>query len=154
MPPRKAAKATIVREAAEIASYLRDLSHRYVAAPAEADKARSGLTNPQITAITILYDRGPLSLKDLSNAAGLSHSTVSGIVDRLERRGLVLRSVEPSDRRVSRIEVTDEVNLYVREQLEREQVGRLLPILEAFTRDERRAIREGLRLLHARVRDE
>ena len=39
-----------------------------------------------------------LSVKELSRRMGLSHSTVSGIVDRLERRGLVARRVQRTAR--------------------------------------------------------
>ena len=138
----------MVRETQQIASYLRELSRRYVEAPAEADKQRSGLTVPQISVITLLFDRGPLSLRDLSAAAGLSHSTVSGIVDRLEKRGFVCRDVDEKDRRRTSISVTAEVDRYAREDLGRQQVGRLLPIMRAATAGERRLISDGLRTLH------
>lgn len=78
------------------------------------DVARSGLTGPQVRAIEVLFDSGPLSLKDLSAKLHLSHSTVSGIVDRLARRQYVRREPHPDDRRVSRITVTEEVARYAR----------------------------------------
>jgi len=36
----------------------------------------------------------------------LSHSTVSGIVDRLQARGIVTRSTDSKDRRLTRIALT------------------------------------------------
>ena len=53
------------------------------------DVAGSGLTGPQVRAIEVLFDRRPLCLKELSTELHLSHSTVSGIVDRLARRRFV-----------------------------------------------------------------
>jgi DNA-binding MarR family transcriptional regulator len=148
---RRAARERLIEEAAEIARLVREVSLRYVEAPAEADKSRSGLTVPQIAAITALYDRGPLSLKDLSRELRLSHSTVSGIVDRLERRGLVARTVDAQDRRVTRIAVTSDVNTYARETFLERQLGRLLPALEAASDTDRQTITDGLRLLHSLV---
>jgi len=137
-----------VAEATEIARLLREVS-RYIQQQAELDKQRSGLTLPQISTVTALFDRGPLSLKDLSRELGLSHSTVSGIVDRLERHGLAQRSVDPSDRRVTRISVTHEVDAYARQGYLEGQLGRLLPALRSATDEQRRRIKDGLNLLHS-----
>lgn len=147
-PPRSGADATVLRDTQQVASYLRELSRRYVEAPVEADKQRSGLTVPQISVIAWLFDSGPQSLRDLSAGLGLSHSTVSGIVDRLEKRGLVRRDVDDTDRRRTSISVTAEVDRYVREDLGRQQVGRLLPIMQAASEAERKVIAEGLRTLY------
>jgi len=46
-----------------------------------------------------LVDSGGLSLKLLSEKVSLAHSTVSGIVDRLEKRGMVKPGVLASHRR-------------------------------------------------------
>ncbi|MBV8526695.1 MAG: MarR family transcriptional regulator [Candidatus Dormibacteraeota bacterium] len=137
-----------MRETHQVASYLRDLSRRYVEAPVEADKQRSGLTVPQISVIAMLFDSGPQSLRELSGSLGLSHSTVSGIVDRLERRGLVRRDTDETDRRRTSISVTAAVDRYAREDLGRQQVGRLLPIMRSATAAERKVIADGLRTLH------
>src|SRR5204863_128629 len=51
----------------------------------EQDIASSGLTLPQIAVLRQLTVQDGLSLKELSERLGLAHSTVSGIVDRLER---------------------------------------------------------------------
>jgi MarR family transcriptional regulator, organic hydroperoxide resistance regulator len=142
-------RAGVAAEADEAARLLRDINRRYRDQPIESDIARSGLTFPQVSAVTTLYERGALSLNELSTELGLSHSTVSGIVDRLERRGFVRRTVDSVDRRVSRISVTDEVVGYVEKGLPRGQAGRLEPALKAATREQRRMILEGLALLHS-----
>lgn len=138
-------------EAAEIARLLREATRRYQDLPVEAEIRRSGLTMPQVSAITMLFDRGPLSLKDLSRELGLSHSTVSGIVDRLERRGLLHREVDERDRRLTRISITPDVKGYVDQGLLEAQLGRLLPALRSATPEERRRIKEGLTLLHSLI---
>src|SRR5258707_2846592 len=92
----------LLADATDISRLLREVQ-RYVEQPQDAAMRESGLTMPQVSTLGVLFDRGPLSLKDLSRELGLSHSTVSGIVDRLERRGLARRAVDPADRRGSPI---------------------------------------------------
>lgn len=90
---------------------------------------------------------GGLSLKELSARMGLAHSTVSGIVDRLEKRELVTRQVDPDDRRISRVVVTDLVTQYVGEVMQSQKQSRLARALQLGTPEERRLVLEGLRLL-------
>jgi len=138
----------LLAEATEIVRLLRAV-RRYVEQPNDAAMRESGLTMPQVSTLTVLSDRGPLPLKDLSRELGLSHSTVSGIVDRLERRGLARRAVDLADRRISLISVTDVVDAYAREGYSRGQAGRLLPALESANADQRRSIKAALTLLHS-----
>ncbi|ADK14951.1 MULTISPECIES: MarR family winged helix-turn-helix transcriptional regulator [Clostridium] len=65
------------------------------------------LTAPQGMLIEILCRYGEMKISDLSNKMGLSSSTVSGIVDRLEKQGLVKRTRSDEDRRVVYVDVTD-----------------------------------------------
>ncbi|HEX2360712.1 MAG TPA: MarR family transcriptional regulator [Jiangellaceae bacterium] len=111
-----------------------------------AEAEASGLTGPQVTLIASLVSRGPMTLTELSRALGMSHSTASGIVDRLASRGLLQRTPDATDRRRRRIVVTDKVTRYVRE-LEAGPAGRLATALAAATTEQRRSITRGLQLL-------
>lgn len=53
---------------------------------------------------------------DLGRCAGLEPSTMTGVIDRMERDGLVRREDDPGDRRAQRIILTDE-GFRVREHL-------------------------------------
>lgn len=66
-----------------------------------------GLTGPQISALKILEVVGELSLSELSERMSARNSTITGIVDRMERDGLVVRERSQSDRRVVRIRATE-----------------------------------------------
>jgi MarR family transcriptional regulator, organic hydroperoxide resistance regulator len=148
--PRRSVLAT---EADELARLLREINRWYRDQTVEADIARSGLTIPQVAAISVLYEHGPLSLKDLSRELGLSHSTVSGIVDRLERQDLVVRRTDEADRRISRIGVTRQVDRYVSEGYLAGQNARLVAALKAATPARRKRIRDGIATLHALLRE-
>lgn len=66
------------------------------------------LTAPQGMVIGILSHAGEMKISDLSEKLGLSNSTVSGIIDRLELQGFVERVRSQEDRRVVYVRVTPE----------------------------------------------
>ena len=66
-----------------------------------------GLTGPQLTVIKILEELGDLSLSGLSARIKAKNSTVTGIIDRMEREGLVERKRSEADRRIVLIRLTD-----------------------------------------------
>ena len=77
--------------------------------PIEEEAARAGITLPQQNVMQVLIRSDGLSLKELSKQVGLAHATVSGIVDRLEKRGMVVRRQNPEDRRFTKIMISDAV---------------------------------------------
>lgn len=66
-----------------------------------------GLTGPQVSALKILEAMGDLSLTELSGRMSAKNSTITGIVDRMERDGLVVRERSQTDRRVVLIRATE-----------------------------------------------
>lgn len=67
-----------------------------------------GLTGPQLAALDEIVRAGTVSPTALARAVHLSQATVTGIVQRLERRCLVERHKSASDRRSFDISATDE----------------------------------------------
>lgn len=65
------------------------------------------LTGPQLTVLKMLEGVGDLSLSELSERIRAQNSTVTGIIDRMEREGLVVRARSTEDRRVVKIKLTD-----------------------------------------------
>lgn len=121
--------------------------YRLLRRPFDADAASSGLTVPQITVLEELANEDGLSLKELSRRLSLSHSTVSGIIDRLEKRELVQRTADEQDRRSSRIMLSPSVQAYIREAVPSRRLGPLLRALEEMSPEARRTILTGLRTL-------
>lgn len=66
------------------------------------------LTGPQGMLIGILTKFGEMKISDLSEKMGISNSTVSGIIDRLEIQGYIKRSRSTEDRRVVMVNLTKE----------------------------------------------
>lgn len=65
-----------------------------------------GITAPQGMVIGTLSKLGQIKISDLSERLGLSNSTVSGIVDRLEKQHFVERIRSEEDRRVVYVKLT------------------------------------------------
>jgi len=134
-----------VREAEGILATIRLLWRDLLRNP-YADAEAFGMTGPQVTVMACLATRGPITLTELSRTLGMSHSTASGIVDRLEARGLVRRSEDATDRRRTAISVTEGVTRYVRD-LEQGPSGRLVRALESASSAQRAAVTAGLQSL-------
>ena len=64
------------------------------------------ITSPQLVALLAIAEMGPSTLKSIGRAIQLSPSTVVGIVDRLEEKGLVQRERDTRDRRNVFVAVT------------------------------------------------
>ena len=67
---------------------------------------RHDLSVIQIRLLGVLRDREP-TMNALGRHLGLDKSSISGLVDRAQRRGLVTRTVSASDRRVYQGSMTD-----------------------------------------------
>ena len=67
---------------------------------------RADLTGPQLTVVKLLEQVGDLSLSELSDRIRAQNSTVTGIIDRMERENLVVRERSKEDRRVVHIKLT------------------------------------------------
>jgi DNA-binding MarR family transcriptional regulator len=65
-----------------------------------------GITGPQLWVLKTLYQNGSLSLGELSKGMYLNPSTITGVIDRLEKKGFVLRGRNEIDRRVVKVQLT------------------------------------------------
>ncbi|RKD25129.1 hypothetical protein BEP19_04745 [Ammoniphilus oxalaticus] len=80
---------------------------------------KNGITVPQAVVIGEL-NLGPKTIGQLSKALDLSNSTVSGVIDRLERNKIVVRKRDENDRRVVRVSLSQDYN----------QLGEQYPVLK------------------------
>lgn len=70
--------------------------------------ARWALSPSQFNVLNLLSDQSTgLTQTELGRALIMHRSNVTGLVDRLERRGLIVRREVPGDRRVKRVELTE-----------------------------------------------
>lgn len=61
------------------------------------------ITPPQFNALQFLVDEEELTVSELSNRLYLAPSTITDLVDRMEKNGLVIRKKDPKDRRIVKL---------------------------------------------------
>ena len=115
--------------------------------PVEAEFARGGLTGPQRSVMHVVVQSEGISLKELSKQVALAHSTVSGIVDRLEKQGLLERKTDSNDGRISLIAASKAVLDFLRDTLPSLTIHPLVEALRRAKPAERDKILNGLRTL-------
>jgi DNA-binding MarR family transcriptional regulator len=92
-------------DAAEVVQMLRRLFkaiHEY----SKAIHKKSGLSGPQVWALTILDGNADISARELASRMFIHPSTVTGIIARLEGKGAITRSVNSKDKRGVRLSMT------------------------------------------------
>jgi DNA-binding MarR family transcriptional regulator len=68
---------------------------------------------PQLHCLMTLYEEEPISPSNIAKLMMINSSTVTGIIDRLEQKGLVERSRNYRDRRVINICMTENGKLFI-----------------------------------------
>jgi DNA-binding MarR family transcriptional regulator len=97
--------------------------------------------------LKLLSHQGPMRLSALAAVLGLDASTVSRHARQLEDRGLLERTLDPDDRRASRVAVSEQGNACLAKGFEtRKQL--MTHALDGWTDEERDTLRE---LLHRLV---
>ena len=71
-----------------------------------AELSDLGLRQAEVNVLAQLQPRAPRSVGALATATGQRPSTLTGVLDRLERRRFVRRRVNPADRRSFTVELT------------------------------------------------
>jgi DNA-binding MarR family transcriptional regulator len=148
----KTQEAELRQLAQEIEQHLTAIRQE-IRRPVEAEFAKGGLTGPQRSVMQALVKSEGRNLGELSKQVGLAHSTVSGIVDRLEKRGLVRRRPNPNDGRHTRIIVSTEVREFLENKYPIIAAGPLFGVLCRANESERNTLVTGIRVLR-RLLDE
>src|SRR6476659_2028816 len=87
---------------------LLDLLSRRMRAAGESALQAAGLRPRHLLAMTVLRDRGESSQADLAGTLQLDRTNVVGLLNELEREGLIERRRSPEDRRRHTVRLTEE----------------------------------------------
>jgi len=66
------------------------------------------IATTQFAAMASLYTEGPTSQNQLGRRTAMDSATITGVINRLQQRGLVKSSASPADDRLSIIDLTPE----------------------------------------------
>ncbi|MCX5378489.1 MarR family winged helix-turn-helix transcriptional regulator [Streptomyces sp. NBC_00091] len=140
MPSRRADPVTV-----EVVELIGDVVARYHMEYEEA-AGRHQLTGAQAKVLNLL-SLEPLPMRRIAQKLRCEPSNVTGIIDRLETRGLVERRPDPADRRVKLAAPTEE-GVETAERL-RESLDFAREPLAGLSAEERTALRDLLRRMLA-----
>ena len=112
----------------------------------KAAERSTGLTGPQLWALKLLSDAAPMRVSDLARKMYLRPPTVVGILDRLEGKGLVTRTLSREDRRVVEIDLTEQGKELIAKAPEVAQ-DMLMKGLDELSDEQFSSVEEGMKLM-------
>ena len=126
---------------------LQTLPRIHFACRARVSRVQEGLevSEHQARILALLDPDDPAMVTELAEAMGVTASTMSLNLKRLEERGLIMRDRDPADRRVMNVRLSA-LGAEVSEGLSELDVGRVDAVLRSLGREERR---DALRALVA-----
>jgi DNA-binding MarR family transcriptional regulator len=90
----------------ECISFLLGKAYQQVQQAAKLRLAPHGVTPVQYALLRVLWERDGQTGAELGERLQLDSATITGMLDRLERAGMIVRRDDPGDRRVNRIFAT------------------------------------------------
>ena len=140
-----------IRKPRDCPYYLISRSTLAVTARLKQQFASAGLTGVRPSYLGVLlslWREDGLNAAELGRRAGLEPSTMTGLLDRMERDHLVVRAAVPGDRRAQRICLTD-LGRQVREPVLAAVDGTLAEVLEGVPEADLARVKETLRRILA-----
>lgn len=143
-PSAKADPVKIDELARQIEQRLTSI-RQHLRKPLEAEFARGHLTGPQRSVMSVVVAaHQPLRIREVTAAVGLAQSTVSGIVERLVKSGMLVRTDDPADARASCIAASPAVRTFVEKQMPQLKLSPLLAALRRGGRKDAESIAAAL----------
>lgn len=110
------------------------------------------ITIPQFTALQILIHNGSMTIGELSQNMALACSTITDLVDRMERTELVVRKRDDRDKRVVIVEVLPK-GFDILEKVLNKRREYLKGKLKDFSIEEMETLKDGLEALLQGMKD-
>lgn len=105
--------------------------------------SEEGLTQPQFQVLRIVAKVGATPMRGISDEMLVTPANITGIIDRLESKGLIERMVGQGDRRATIIELTSKGRA-VQDRVAVKYGEFMQKVLQAFTTDEQRILSDLL----------
>jgi DNA-binding MarR family transcriptional regulator len=128
---------SLERDAQRLLALVIDIARRHcLRDPLAGQLELQSLTPSQLHALMWLGFDGPLTMGELARRLGITEKTITGIVDRLERSGLLGRERDKRDRRVVHARLTrrGETAHAQHQHLVSGKIHRFLALLDATDR--------------------
>jgi len=120
--------------------------HRALSALAERSIADTGLCLTDFMVLEALLHKGPLTISEIQTKVLLASGSMTAAVDRIEKRGLIVRKTTLADRRARILELTPEGKQII-EAAFKEHAGDLEAVMSVLDPAERQQLYEPLKKL-------
>jgi MarR family 2-MHQ and catechol resistance regulon transcriptional repressor len=121
-------------------------SHRALSHIAERSISGTGLGLTDFATLEALMHKGPLTIGEIQSKVPLALGSMTAVVDRLERKGLILRTPSPADRRAKILKLSPKGRAAVEEAFRRHAAD-LESAMAILTIREKRQLRALLKKL-------
>lgn len=121
-------------------------SHHALRILAEHSITKAGLCLTDFAALEALLHKGPLTISQIQEKVLLASGSMTAAIDRLEKRGLVVRKFTSSDRRARVVELTQEGKRVAAEYFEK-HARDLEALMSALSAEEKRQVFASLKKL-------
>lgn len=112
-----------------------------------------GITVPQFTALQALINNGDMTIGELSQQMDLACSTITDLIDRMEKNGLVKREKDQKDKRVVRVVVLSKGHDILQKVLDR-RISFLEIKLEGLSVTEVEGLKTALEKLYVEMNED
>ncbi|MDE5415531.1 MAG: MarR family transcriptional regulator [Bacillaceae bacterium] len=89
-------------------------AHRAVSDRVEEDIRRYGLNPTEFAVLELLFHKGDQAIQQIGKKVLLASGSITYVVDKLEKKNLIIRRACPKDRRVTYAAITEEGNELMR----------------------------------------
>lgn len=113
---------------------------------------QKGLNPTEFAVLELLYHKGRQPLQQIGNKILLASGSITYVVDKLEKRGLLNRVSSPTDRRVTYAEISEEGAAFMSEIFP-EHENELHELMSALSPEEKEAAIELLKKLGRSIKD-
>ncbi|MFK2824557.1 MarR family transcriptional regulator [Bacillus sp. B190/17] len=109
------------------------------------------ITPPQFIALQWLFEEGDMTIGELSTKMFLAFSTMTDLIDRMERNELVERVKDTNDRRIVRIHLLQNGASMIEEVIKKRQLY-VQQVLRNFSGAEIRTLKSNLEKMHQEMK--
>ncbi|TYR97609.1 MarR family transcriptional regulator [Rossellomorea vietnamensis] len=97
----------------------------------------NGLNMTEFAVLELLYHKGDQPLQQIGGKILLASGSITYVVDKLEKKGLIRRVACPNDRRVTYAQITEEGKDFIGELFPRheQQIHKLMSVLDNEEKD-------------------
>ncbi|WP_338753790.1 MarR family transcriptional regulator [Bacillus sp. FJAT-52991] len=112
----------------------------------------SGLNPTEFAVLELLYHKGPQPLQQIGNKILMASGSITYVVDKLEKKNLLVRKANEKDRRVIHAEITDQGRVFIDEIFPQHEEN-IHQLMDVLSEEEKETVITLIRKLGVSIKD-